>query len=103
MKAALQTLPKVKYGGNLAIEVAKAAEDTHPRESIRLYLQKAERLIAARSRGNYAEATNYLSHVKNMYATLQETETWKVTIHSIIRNQKPRLPALLDELNQAGL
>lgn len=102
IEAALKTLSKVRYGGNLAIEAARAAEETHPRESIRLYLQKAEQLIAARGRGNYAEATNYLSHVKNMYATLQETETWKATIDSI-RNQKPRLPALLDELNQAGL
>lgn len=102
IEAALKTLSKVKYGGNLAIEVAKAGEETHPRESIRLYLRKAERLIAARGRGNYVEAAKYLNHVKNMYTKLQETETWKATILSI-RNQKPRLPALLDELNKAGL
>jgi len=102
IEAALKTLPKVKYSGNLTIEVAKASEETYPRESIRLYLQKAERLIAARGRGNYVEAANYLTYVRNLYAKLQETETWKATIYSI-RSQKPRLPALLDELNKAGL
>ena len=102
IEAALKTLPKVRYGSNLAMEVAKAAEATQPREAIRLYQQKVERLIAARGRSNYAEAADYLTRVKNLYIKLQETGDWEATIQAI-HSQKPRLPALLDELKQAGL
>ena len=56
----------------------------------------------ARGRGNYAEAAKYLIRIKNLYQKLGESGIWEATIQSI-RNQKPRLPALLDELKQAGL
>jgi uncharacterized Zn finger protein len=100
--AALKTLPQVRYGGNLSIEVAKAAETTHPREAIGLYQQKVTQLIGARGRGNYAEAAKYLHRVKNLYGKLGEGDKWIETIRAV-RDQKPRLPALLDELRQAGL
>ena len=100
--AALTTLPKVRYGGGLAMEVAEAAEATHPREAIRLYRQQIERLIAGRGRGNYVEAAGYLTRVKKLYKRLSETDAWLEYIRTI-RDQKPRLPALLDELKQAGL
>jgi uncharacterized Zn finger protein len=100
--AALTTLAKVRYGGGLAMEVAEAAEATHPREAIRLYRQQIERLIAGRGRGNYVEAAGYLTRVKKLYKRLSETDAWLEYIRTI-RDQKPRLPALLDELKQAGL
>lgn len=100
--AALTTLPKVRYARGLAMKVAKAAEATHPREAIRLFRQQIERLIAARGRSNYAEAAGYLVRVKKLYKKLSETDTWVDYIRAF-RDQKPRLPALLDELKQAGL
>lgn len=100
--AALATLPKVRYGGNLDMQVAQAAEETHPRKAILLYRQKIEQLIAARGRDNYAQAASYLIRVKKLYEKLQETDTWEEYIQAT-RDQKPRLPALLDELKQAGL
>ena len=99
---ALETLPKVRFGGNLAIEVAKAAEETHLRQSLNLYQQKVERLIAARGRDNYAQAAAYLKRVQALFIQLNEPENWQDYIQGI-RNQKPRLPALFDELEQAGL
>lgn len=108
--AALAALDKVRsmrsvgwgYGGSLTIEVARAAETSHPREAIRLYQQSVERLIAARGRGNYATAAEHLKQVKSLYERLDEMNAWQAYIKSV-RNQKPRLPALLDELKQAGL
>jgi uncharacterized Zn finger protein len=100
--AALKTLPQVRYSGHLTIEVAQAAEASHPREAIRLYHQKATQLIAARGRDNYAEAAKYLHRIKNLYSKLGEGDKWTETIRAV-RDQKPRLPALLDELKQAGL
>jgi uncharacterized Zn finger protein len=102
VEAALKTLPQVRYGGNLVMEVAQAAEVSHPREAIRLYQQQATQLIAARGRGNYAEAARYLQRVKKLLIALGEKDRWEETIRAV-RDQKPRLPALLDELKQAGL
>jgi hypothetical protein len=108
--AALTTLAKVApmqaigwgQSGGLSIEVAQAAEKTHPQAAISLYQQKVDRLIAARGRDNYVQAAEYLKRVKALYQQLQKLETWQQTIQ-VIRSQKPRLPALLDELKRAGL
>ena len=70
LNAALTTFPKVRYAGGLAMEVAEAAEATHPREASQLYRQQIERLIAGRGRGNYAEAAGYLTLVKKLYQRL---------------------------------
>jgi hypothetical protein len=48
------------------------------------------------------QAAEYLKHVKALYQQLQKLETWQQTIQAI-RSQKPRLPALLDELKRAEL
>jgi uncharacterized Zn finger protein len=102
MDAALTTLPKIRFTRGLAMEVAEAAEVTHPREAIQLYRQQIERLIAGRGRSNYAEAAGYLVRVKKLYQRVSEVDIWQQYIQAI-RDQKPRLPALLDELKQAGL
>lgn len=94
VEAALATLPKVKYGGDLAIDVARAAEESHPVQAIKLYQQNAERLIAVRGRGNYALAAEYLKRVQLLYTKLQEPEKWEAYIQ-VVRDQKPRLPAFL--------
>jgi hypothetical protein len=105
---ALETLEQVRTSrwgwgsGQLAIRVARAAEESQPREAIRIYVEQAERLIAARGRGNYAEATTYLVRVRNLYRRLGEQETWQAFIADL-REQNRRLRALKDELNKAGL
>lgn len=103
--AQVQQAPKMHYwhwDRRLGVDVAAAAEETHPREAIRLYHQEAERLIAGRGRGNYASAVEYLKRVKALYKQLDELDEWQKSLQTI-KNQKPRLPAMLDELGKAGL
>ena len=89
-------------GGPLRIRVAQAAEESRPREAIRIYVQAAERLIAARGRGNYAQAATYLVRVRDLYHGLDDPDAWH-TLVADLREQNRRLPALQDELNKAGL
>jgi hypothetical protein len=90
------------HGAGLSIQVARAAEETRPRESIRLYLEQAQQLIDARGRGNYQTAAGYLARVRDLFAKLGEQETWREFIAKL-RERERRLPALRDELNKAGL
>jgi uncharacterized Zn finger protein len=84
------------------VEVAQAASEQRPRESIRLYLQLAESLILQRGRGNYAQAAGYLQPVRATYLRLGEPQTWQALIVNL-REEFRNLPALKDELNRAGL
>jgi uncharacterized Zn finger protein len=88
--------------GPLSIRVAQAAEESRPREAIRIYVERSEQLIAARGRGSYAEAARYLCRVRDLYHRLDEPKTWEVFI-SDLREQNRRLRALKDELSKAGL
>jgi uncharacterized Zn finger protein len=92
----------VRVGRPLRMRVARAAEGKRPREAIRLYTEAIERLIAARGRGNYAEAAGYLARVRDVYHQLEEPGTWQ-TLIADLREQNRRLPALQDELNKASL
>ncbi len=101
---ALETLGKVRgsASGQLSIRVGRAAEKSRPREAIRVYVERSEQLIAARGRGNYAEATRYLCRVRDLYHRLDEPKTWETFIADL-REQNRYLRALKDELNKAGL
>jgi len=105
---ALETLERVRAprwgwgGGQLSIRVAQAAEESRPRAAIRIYMERVDRLIAARGRGNYAEAASYLVRVRDLYHRLGESETWETLIANL-RERNRRLRALKDELNKAGL
>ncbi len=91
------------YGySNIAFEVAVAVEETRPRESIELYRQYAERLIALRDRKNYQAATNYLKKMRTLYEKLGESEAWTSYI-TTLREQNRNLRALKEELAKAGL
>ncbi len=91
------------YGyGNIALEVARAAEETRPYEAIELYRQYAERLIAMRDRKNYQAACTYLVKVRALYEKLGEGETWTSYITGL-REQNRNLRALKEELLNAGL
>jgi len=91
------------YGySNIALEVAKAAEETRPHEAIELYRQYAERFIAMRDRKNYRTACTYLVKVRALYEKLGEGETWTSYI-TVLREQNRNLRALKEELAAAGL
>ncbi len=91
------------YGyGDIALEVAHAAEETHPREAIELYRQYAERLIALRGRQNYQAACKYLTTMRTLYDKLGEHEAW-ISYIAALREQKRALRALKEELAIAGL
>ncbi len=105
---ALETVGQVRgstwgWGvGQLLIRVAQAAEESRPRKAIRIYVERAEQLIAARGRGNYAEAARYLCRVRDLYHRLDEPKTWEDFIADL-REQNRRLRAMKDELTKAGL
>jgi uncharacterized Zn finger protein len=104
---ALETLERYsrqhRWGRNtVALRVARAAEESRPRDAIRLYLEEVERLIAGRGRGNYAEAANYLLQVRAAYGQMGEEEAWQALIASL-REKNRRLPAMQDEFDEAGL
>lgn len=91
------------YGfGDIALEVARAAEETRPREAIELYRQSAERLIALRDRKNYQAACKYLAKMRELYEKLGEHEAWKSYV-TALREQNRNLRALKEELVKAGL
>src|SRR6266704_3554992 len=91
------------YGySNIALEVARASEETRPREAIDLYQQYAERLIAMRERKNYQAACTYLVKMRTLYEKLGEGEAWMSYITEL-REQNRNLRALKEELTAAGL
>src|SRR6266487_1720978 len=91
------------YGsGTIALEVARAAEETRPREAIEIYRQYAERLIAMRGRQNYQQACKYLAKMRVLYEKLGENEAWTNYI-TALREQNRNLRALKEELTHAGL
>ncbi len=103
----LGTARKDSYGysyygyGNIALEVARAAEETRPREARELYRQHAERLIAQRGRQNYQEACKYLAKMRALYEKLGEGEAWTSYL-TALREQNRNLRALKEELAAAG-
>jgi hypothetical protein len=90
------------YDTAIDLDVAKAAEETRPREAIQLYQQRAERLIAMRERKNYQVACTHLAKVRTLYQKLGEHETWTNYI-ATLREQNRSLRALKEELTKAGL
>lgn len=107
---ALASLPQVKHGQGgywdgprLALRVARAAEATHPQQAIDLYLVQVQTLIKARGRNNYAAAATYLQRIREVYQVhLKAPEAWERCIGQL-REAHRTLPALRDELRQAGL
>jgi uncharacterized Zn finger protein len=90
------------YIDGMKLKVAKAAEETRPRAALEIYRQQAERFIAQRGRGNYQGACELLVKVRALYERLGESGTWAAYI-TALRQQKPSLPALKQELAAVGL
>jgi uncharacterized Zn finger protein len=98
----LEEVPQTWGISQLQIEVAEAAQEQSPRESIRLFTEVVERLINQRGRENYAQAAGHLTRVRAIYRRLGEHESWSALI-ARLREQHRALRALQEELNQAEL
>ena len=105
---ALVSLEKAKSASrwgvsdSLQLQVAEAARQQRPRESIHLYMQIAQRLIDIRGRGNYAQAAGHLKQVQELYRRLDDLRGWQRVITDL-REENRSLRALQDELNRARL
>lgn len=88
------------YG--LEMDVAKRTIKTYPEKALPVYIKAVNEAIDQRTREKYQQAANYLTVIRDTYDSIDEFEKWEALIAKI-RNQQPRLPALLDELKKAGL
>lgn len=95
----------IPYGAdnfNVGIEVAKAAEESHPQESIEIYQAYVETRIEWRGRENYRIACQYLTHVRRLYQKIGRSDEWTTSIAALLE-QNRNLRALKDELAKAKL
>lgn len=90
------------FHSDLRLQVATQAEATHPREALRIYLSAAEQIIKARNRGRYAQAVQYLVHVRNLYQRLDDSVRWGNYLRQLKEDTKA-LRAFKEELAKAGL
>ena len=84
------------------IRVAQAASATHPQDALEIYRQRVESLIEDRGRDNYQRACTLLLKVRGLYHQLSLESGWADFIAQL-RERNRRLPALMEELNNAGL
>lgn len=87
---------------NVGIEVAKAAEESHPQEAIGIYQRYVETRIEWRGRENYRIVCQYLTIVRRLYQKIGRNDEWTKYI-AALREQNRNLPALKDELAKAKL
>ncbi|MEW8959796.1 MAG: SWIM zinc finger family protein [Moorella sp. (in: firmicutes)] len=101
---ALELLPRVPVGGwhNYRAEVARAAEKKQPLDAIALYKEMVKTAISWRQRKTYRQAAEFLRRIKGLYERLGNRGEWEKYLDTL-RKEYARLPALLDELNKAGL
>ncbi|MEM6785770.1 MAG: SWIM zinc finger family protein [Bacteroidota bacterium] len=86
----------------LRLEVARALREARPIEAEELYLDAALALIERRGRDNYAEAARLLGEARTLSRHPNGSGDWPRVIAEL-RDGYRRLPALLDELEKAGL
>jgi uncharacterized Zn finger protein len=89
-------------GGEVRIEVARAAEESRPRAALEIYRRFAEILIKQQGRGNYATACELLSRVRDLHRRLGEEADWRNYVGDL-RERNRSLRALKEELAAAGL
>jgi len=110
--AALQTLPQISpstyhfsgqfHDTSLPIRVAKAAAATHPAAARDIYLQVIQAIIKARQASDYPTAVKLLKHTRPLYEKLGDLQGWNTLIQNY-KLHKPRLPALLRAMQDAGV
>ena len=86
----------------LTLQLARAAEESHPAHAVQLYIEAAELEISRRSRDNYATAATYVARTKPLYERMGKPEQWAEIVQHI-RTEHKNLPAMKDEFNRAGL
>jgi tetratricopeptide (TPR) repeat protein len=87
---------------SLAMQVARAAARTRPRDAIEIYERQVERFIAGRNRAGYREAAHLLTEMQEAYEDMGESEAWPGYIEELRRRYKS-LRALKEELAAEGL
>ena len=87
---------------DVVINVAKAAEKSHPQDAIKIYQQSIAALIEQRGREYYHTAAQYLKTVRTLYTNIGKSDEWTNYIETI-REQNRKLPALKDEMAKAKL
>lgn len=98
---AIELLPRQRWP-LFDLQVAEAAEASHPEAAVEIYCGRIEQLIEARGRGNYRQAAALLQRVQKLYDQQNARSEWDRYLTEL-RVQNTRLPALLDELEKAGL
>lgn len=84
------------------LEVAKAAEQSHPETALKIYRNEVESLIAIRGRQNYQDACEYLTKIRQLLTKSGPTNDWD-TYMTRLRDRHRSLRALLEELKNARL
>ena len=102
LKSLKQRRPGFPYGVDQLIRVAQSASETHPHAAVDIYRQQVESLIEARGRDNYQRACTHLTKVRGLYRQLSQEPAWTDYIAEL-RERHRRLPALKEELGNAGL
>jgi hypothetical protein len=85
-----------------ALEVAKAAEQSHPQDALAIYRRHAEALIGRQGRDNYRSAAGLLARMRAIYQATGEPDLWTAYIAEL-RERYRRLRAFKEELAAAGL
>jgi hypothetical protein len=100
-----QALAAMRAGpvsADIALKVAKAAEESLPQEALAIYRRQAEALVAQQGRDNYRSAAGLLTRVRAIYQATGEPELWTAYIAEL-RERHRRLRAFKEELAAAGL
>ena len=102
LKSVKHRKPGFLYGEDQLVRVAQSASETHPQAAVDIYLQQVESRIEARGRDNYQRACSHLIKVRELYRQLSGEPAWTDFITEL-RERHRRLPALKEELRNAGL
>ena len=102
LRLANRIKPRIQLDVDRLIRVAQAASETRPQAALDIYRQQAENLIEARGRDNYRQACVYLASARDLYLQLRQASEWTDFIAGL-RERHRRLPALKEELDNAGL
>jgi len=84
------------------LDVAKAAEKSHPEAALQIYQTEVERLIDARGRGNYQTACSYLRTMRRLFKRIGRSDEWQDYIANL-REENRLLRAFKEELELARL
>ena len=94
--------PAGLQGGNRLTRVAEAAAATRPQAALDIYRRQVEGLIAARGREIYQRACVHIARIRDLYRNLSEEPGWLAYVGEL-KERHRRLPALREDLNNAGL